>query len=354
MRNGLLFIGEFPPPYGGVTVKDVALCEQIFDGCEVERFNLYLFKQQKSRFFALCLELASAIRRAERIAIGVGSCPRRAALLRIISLLRGRAFLSSVTIFMMGITLPGYLAGHPREIPNFAAVRRIYAEGHSLVRDFEALGVRNASYLPNFRSEEGSREPRPVGDVVRFVFFAKVCREKGADTLLEAVAALNGEGLAPRFCVDVYGHVAPGFEGEFDRLREGLENVRYGGVFDATSEDVYGFLNRYDASSSSSWMEGMSGTNIECKFAGVANIVGDGGLNAESVRDGVDGFVIKAGDVGSLADAMRRVILDHDLLFRMKQSSFASRREFDVAAWRDEVRAVVLGSGGVATAAGGK
>lgn len=343
----ILYIGEFPPPYGGVTVKNVALCEQIFDGYKIELFDLYLFKRRKLEFFSLCLRLSLAVLRAKCIAIGVGSCPRRAVLLKAISLLRGRAFLNNVVIFMMGIALPGYLAQHPREVPRFAAVKRIYAEGRSLVREFEDIGVMNAEYLPNFRSGEGACEPRPVAEVVHFVFFAKVCREKGVDTLLKAAAKLNAEGLSAYFSVDIFGEVSFGFQDEFYCLCERLENVQYKGVFDAAYGNVYKFLNSYDASvSSSSWMEGMSGTNIECKFAGIANIVGDGGLNAESVRHGVDGFVVRAGDVDVLADAMRCVILNHDLLARLKQASFESRLDFETEKWKPIVlKGMGLGEG---------
>ena len=81
----------------------------------------------------------------------------------------------------------------------------------------------------------------------------------------------------------------------------------------------------------------MSGSNIECKFAGVANIVSDAGFNPECVHDGVDGLLVKPRDVESLANAMRNVIEDHELLERLKQGSWEDRVDYDVDTWKQEV-----------------
>lgn len=91
----------------------------------------------------------------------------------------------------------------------------------------------------------------------------------------------------------------------------------------------------------------MSGSNIECKFAGVANIVSSAGFNPECVRDGAEGILVEPRDVDSLAAAMRGVIEDRELLEHLKRGSWESRVEYDVATWRDEVRVQVLADGAV-------
>lgn len=337
-ENSILFIGEFPPPYTGVTIKDVALCEQVLDGFKVEKFNLYQFKFHKYRFPILCASLLKAIRKAEMICIGVGHPFRTCAIFRLAKALRGEPFLNKITVFMMGMGTPSYLQDHKGYIPYVSKGNCIFVEGESLVKSLESLGVHNAVYLPNFRSNKHALSPRPVSEKVRFVYFARVCSEKGADTLLEAIAKLNDTGLESLYEVDIWGHIAPEFEKEFESLLEPLNNAVYRGVFDAAEGDVYQLLNSYDSSvSSSSWREGMSGTNIECKFAGVANIVGDGGLNSESVSNGENGYVVPAGNVSALAEAMASLIEDHDLLYQMKLASFEDRRGFSTDLWKERV-----------------
>lgn len=347
MSNRLLFIGEFPPPYGGVTIKDEMLLADVFDGLDPAVFNLYDFKRRPWIFPALCLCLAREVKLADHIALGLGDNARLSKMLGIIASLRGERFLRNVTAFMMGRTLTTYLAERPGEVGRFQQCGHIYAESRALVAEFEELGVRCASYLPNFRKGDRARAPRPVGDIVRFVYFAQVRPEKGIETLADACARLDSAGLSGRYSVDVYGSVLGGYGDAFEALLARTPAMEYKGAFDAAHGDVYELLNRYDSSSSSSWQEGMSGSNIECKFAGVANIVSSAGFNPECVRDGAEGILVKPRDVDSLAAAMRGVIEDRELLERLKRGSWESRVEYDVATWRDEVRVQVLADGAV-------
>ena len=344
MDRKILFIGEFPPPYGGVTIKDALLRDEVFSSCDIDVFDLYDFKRHPALFPVLGATLMRAILGADRIALGIGSNPRLSTMLGIITKLRGRKFLGSVTVLMMGRELVEYLRENSQHAWKFRAARCIFAESRSLVVDFETVGCLNARYLPNFRKGDNACAPRTVGDVVHFVYFAQVRPEKGFGTLVKAVRALNAEGLRGRFDVSVYGNVVDGYQDEFERLLASASNMEYKGAFDAATGDVYAELNQYDAScSSSSWREGMSGSNIECKFAGIANIVSDAGFNPECVHDGVDGLLVEPRNVDSLAGAMRRVVEDRELLERLKQGSWESRIEYDVATWKQEVLDVVCG-----------
>lgn len=335
------FIGEFPPPYGGVTVKDSLLVEDVLKGWDVERMDLYRFKSEKAKAPMLALKLLVAIRRADRVCVGVGHPFRTCMVFRLARILRGQDFLGNVTVFSMGMGEGGYLREHPRHLQNARRCGCFFAESETLVRELEALGC-TARYLPNFRRGDCAREPRPVGEVVRFVYFAQVRKEKGFDTLCEAARTLNAEGLQGCFSVTVYGNVLEGYEAEFGRLLADVPNMEYKGAFDTSANDVYAELNQYDSSSSSSWREGMSGSNIECKFAGIANIVSDAGFNPECVRDGVEGLLVRPRDVDSLAGAMRSVILDHDLLARLKRGSYDSRIQYDVSIWKKKVLNALL------------
>lgn len=338
----VVFIGEFPPPYGGVTIKDSLLRDEFFNGDDFETFDLYAFKRAPLRFPLHCVSLLGSILGADRIALGIGSNSRLDYLLRIISMVKGRSFLENVTIFMMGRELPGYLAANRGRLGDFSTVHCIYVESNSLVTEFAGLGCPNARYLPNFRNGDGACEPKPVGDTVHFVFFAQVRPEKGIDTLADAALALNAEGYADTFDIDVFGRVIDDYKSEFENLVERVPNMAYKGLVDAASVNIYAILNQYDAAvSSSSWQEGMSGSNIECKFAGIANIVSDAGFNSECVHDGVDGILVEPRDVSSLVTAMRSVIDNPGLLAALKMESYRDRAEYDLGTWKKEVLDVV-------------
>ncbi len=342
MSNRLLFIGEFPPPYGGVTVKDSLLRDEIFSSCDAKFFDLYDFKRRPIALPTLAIELAREIRGADRIALGIGSNSRLSTMLSIIAKLRGREFLGNVTVFMMGRELADYLGENPGQVWKYQAARCIFAESRSLVADFEAVGCCNSRFLPNFRKGDRAREPRAVGDTVHFVYFAQVRPEKGIDTLADAARTLNSEGLVGKFDIAVYGTVVEGFQDEFEHLLSDVPNMMYKGAFDAATGDVCAELNQYDCSvSSSSWREGMSGSNIECKFSGIANIVSNAGFNPECVHGGIDGLLVKPREIDSLAEAMRSIIEDHELLFQLKCGSYDDRNHYDVATWKSGVLDVV-------------
>lgn len=290
------------------------------------------------------MSLLRAVLDADRIALGIGSNSRLDKMLSIIAMLKGRAFLSNVTIFMMGRELPEYLSANTNRLHTFSAVRCIFAESRSLVAEFDCIGCTNSRYLPNFRKGDGACAPRPVGDVVHFVFFAQVRPEKGIDTLAKAAIALNAAGFRGKFDIDVYGRVIEDYKIEFDRILECVPNMRYKGVVDAATANIYSVLNQYDvAISSSSWQEGMSGSNIECKFSGIANIVSDAGFNSECIANEISGLLVKPRDVDSLACAMARVIKDRPFLAQLKLGSFDSRVDYDIATCRQEVLDVVFG-----------
>ena len=343
MSKKLLYIGEFPPPYGGVTIKNSLLAKEVLNGLEPECFDLYCFKKGITKAMGGAVELVRLLKSADRVAVGVGHPARMCWIFKLAKLLRGEAFLGNITVFMMGISTPDYLKSRPRSIADASKVRCIFTESGQLNRKLAELGCANTRYLPNFRKGDRARAPRSVGEVVKFVYFAQVRPEKGFDTLCAACLKLNSDGLDEKYSVAVYGSILESYQVEFSGELESVPNMIYKGAFDAASNDVYAELNHYDASSSSSsWREGMSGSNIECKFAGVANIVSNAGFNPECVEDGVDGLLVEARDVDSLADAMRTCILDHDFLQRLKEGSFASRAKYDVDTWKQEVLDVVF------------
>lgn len=333
----ILFIGEFPPPFGGVTIKNRMLQDQILDVQEGQLFDLYEFKRRNHFIVNVFLDLVKKIRRADRVVIGVGSNPRLVLILRLIVWLKGKRFLEQVTVFVMGSTLPEFLSDHPSKLHLFRRVRCFFVESQTLVAQLAETSLRNTKFLPNVRSNDQTQYPHPTGRIVHFVFFAKVCAEKGVPAILEAVKNLNLKGFAPYFDISFYGPVPECFREQFFDELELCDNAKYFGVFDATTGDILNELSQYDVSVSSSLREGMSGTNIESKFAGIASITSNAGFNTECINHGVDGIIVKPSDVGDLVDAMSLLVTNHDLLDSMKRSSFASRTQYDVTNWRKVV-----------------
>ena len=105
-----------------------------------------------------------------------------------------------------------------------------WVETRALADRLRALGVRNASHLPNFKDvDDVDIDPRvPPGPPYRLCALSRVTPEKGIDNAVRAVAAINGDG-PPVVTLDVFGPIEPSYEERFRRLVDSVPHVRYAG-----------------------------------------------------------------------------------------------------------------------------
>lgn len=137
------------------------------------------------------------------------------------------------------------------------------------------------------------------GERTRFLFMARVMREKGIDELLAAMQRLRAEG-AP-CCLDVLGICEEDYESLL-RQKEKEGWLRYYGY----QKDVRPFIARAHCFVLPSWHEGMANTNLECASSGRPVITSDIPGCREAVIDGVTGYLCKRRDEGSLHAAMKK------------------------------------------------
>ena len=94
-----------------------------------------------------------------------------------------------------------------------------WVETRALADRLSALGVRNASHLPNFKDvDDVDVDPHapPSGPPYRLCTLSRVTPEKGIDNAVRAVAAINGDG-PPMVTLDVFGPIEPSYEERFRR-----------------------------------------------------------------------------------------------------------------------------------------
>ena len=150
-----------------------------------------------------------------------------------------------------------------------------------------------------------------------FLFLGHFGRDKGAAELVQAAALAAGGGRKLR--VDLAGHeTAPH---QRDKLadvaaRAGLEDhVRFLGVLAGPAKQAA--LASAGCVVLPSYVEAMPMAILEAMAHGRAVIATGVGAVAEVITDGVEGFLIAAGDADALADAMTRLAEDPSLRQRM-------------------------------------
>ena len=170
--------------------------------------------------------------------------------------------------------------------------------------------------------------------------------QKGFDLLLRAFA-----GAIPRLPpADCRRLVIVGQGAERERLMRLADSLGVGDRIELAGErkDVASLLAGASLLVSSSRREGFPNVLLEAMAAGLAVIATDcPGATREIVRHGIDGVVVPSGDVGALADALVRLLIDSDERARLGREAVSVLDRFGLprilAAW-DRAFATTIGN----------
>lgn len=186
----------------------------------------------------------------------------------------------------------------------------------------------------------------PRAAVPTFLYVGRLKRYKGVDTALRAFAAASRETPGLAFEIAGQGDDQPRLERLAAALGLGA-TVRFRGfVPEALKRDM---LRRAWAVVFPSPKEGWGISNVEAAACGTPALASDSPGLRESVRHGVTGYLVPHGDVRALADRMRELAGDPQLVERLGRGAraFAETLSWDAAAAATERHlAGVVGKGG--------
>lgn len=224
-------------------------------------------------------------------------------------------------------------------------LRTVIVETEGMLHGLESLGLSNVRKVPNFRdgrhretlSSQYIKSPihYQSGNPFRFIFMARICLEKGVETLLEAVKRLIGTAATP-FKVDFFGNIEPTYQRLFRRHIDdinsvGTQVVEYKGLLDLTASDGYKILSTADAMVfPTEWeTEGFPGSLIDAFMASLPVIATDWNYNREILSDGEDSLIVPPGNAVALAEAMRKMVEGEVEIAAMRVKSGAKASLFD-------------------------
>jgi len=144
---------------------------------------------------------------------------------------------------------------------------------------------------------------------------ARLSPEKGHDCLLDAAKLTVQDGI--KFAVAGAGEME-------EHLRRRIENENIGNVvLLGFLKDVWQLENIMDVQVNASiGAEATSLSLLEGMCLGIPAVVSNSAGNPYVVRDGVSGFVVKAGDAEALAQALRRIKNDEQLRQELSNGAF--------------------------------
>ena len=168
------------------------------------------------------------------------------------------------------------------------------------------------------------------------LYASKFMPRKHPDDVVRAMKVLRGEGVRASLLLVGTGEM----EGELRALvaESGLEGVIFGGfVNQAELPRVYAASDIFVLPAENEpW--GLIVNEVMC--AGLPVVVaGEVGCVPDLVHDGENGYLMRAGDVASLADALRRMLSSDALRREMGRKSLATIRSWSYERCRQGVRA---------------
>lgn len=234
--------------------------------------------------------------------------------------------------------LPEFLEQHKWLVRFLTKFDGIYAEAASMVRRLNQAGCGNVFLLRNFkRMEPVKLEKHIYQKPYKVCTFSRITAEKGIETAVRAVLAVNRMKNDTFITLDIYGQIADGYKSRFmELLSEADDAVTYKGeVAPDKSVDV---LRTYDALLFPTYYpgEGVPGTVIDAFFAGVPVIASDWRYNREIITDRMTGIIYK--DDRQLEQYLLRLDTHTEELCRMARNCIAESEKYTEAEFLETIR----------------
>lgn len=324
------YIGSFPPPYGGVTIKNSIWFHELKNIINVVKIEVSKKPIPMIYFFIKVLYCS-------RYIIAVSGDHNRILVTKMLDRIFPWKLRKSI-ILIMGGTFGKQIAENRNLVRYFSHYKAVFVELESMKKDLLDAGLTNVHYVPNCRKRPfESYDVKEAGQRLKCVTFSMIYPEKGIDLVLETARRMPG--------VDFFfwGEIKREYEIVFLEQIKQSENCTYCGVYKHEDGEVYAILNQYDLLLFPTRYknEGMPGTLIESKIAGLPAVVSRWAHNTEMVTHMHDGIVMETNDVEGLINAIKLLDGNRDLLMQMKESAKLESEKYIIDRYINDVVCVI-------------
>lgn len=317
----ILYCGGFPPPYGGVTVKNSLLTAELeARGCRILRLDTRKAKRNPLHLVNQTARLLLA--RKEQVIVANSRAGRRQ--LTMLLAKCNPAALRDALLIVMGGSMAKDIAEDEAYIAALKQYRQIFVETPSMEQELRQLGFTNLSLYPNCRPDLRVKAIRPTGQRLSCLFFSLVSPDKGVDLILEAAQKL------PDIQFTFYGPVEQGYEEVFQKSVSALPNCSWQGVFPGNDPSLYPLLNGYDLLLLPTLCatEGVPGILAESKLAALPSVVTDIARNRELIYHDDNGIVLSENTAQCLTQVLAELAERADYVDTLKASALRDAERF--------------------------
>lgn len=331
-----IYFGKFPAPYGGVTIKNKLIFDNLSKHIDVKQSRFFEDRPGKLvRIYSLIIDLI--FNRKKPLILGVSKDSLKR--ITIIMYYLNKKLMSKSTVMVMGGTFPDMVEKDSKLKSYINKYKFIYVETEGMKKKMQQNGVKNARVFPNCRENYITNNIKESNsDNLKCVFFSLISEEKGADLVVDAFNLLSQS--QEKITVDFYGHIDREFEKKFLKKISSNIYMNYKGIFKANQKnDVYEKLKEYDLLLfPTKWKnEGVPGILVESKIAGIPAIVSDINYNSEIVEHEKSGVVLVENNAENVAKAIKVINIDRVYLKKLKVGAKNSSEKYIIDNFINEI-----------------
>ena len=305
-----LFIGPFPPPYAGPTVKNDILFKELSKHIVIRKMDTTLWKSQKIRsFFKIMLS------KEKKIVLAVSKNGRLLLPLLRLKKMFSRNFEYSLLPMGDGLNkelVCSNLVTRKLLVFGLKKTRSLFIQTHKQYREFnEKFPTLSVIYFPSFKNMP-KRKLQYIfeKDVFKVVYVSTVKAAKGILTLINAIS-----GVDEKVLLDIYGPIEDSFRTNFYKEISKHENINYCGTLEPST--VSETINKYQLFVFPTYWdtEGFANVLVDAMIASVPIIASDWNYNAEIVKSNYNGELFKPNDANDLKSKIVYLIKDKNKRF---------------------------------------
>lgn len=245
---------------------------------------------------------------------------------------RGR----SLHYVVIGGWLPQFLQTRKRLARALKGFDGIYVETSTMKTALEAQGFRNIFLMPNCKPLAVLSEDElvyPTGTPYRLCTFSRVCKEKGIEDAVHAVASVNETLGYTAYTLDIYGQVDGGQTEWFEQLmKPAPHEVQYKGSV-AYDQSVAVIKNYFALLFPTQYYtEGIPGTIIDAYAAGVPVISSKWESFSDVIQEGTTGVGYSFRAFDELVEVLIRLADHPEIMIEKKIPCLRLAQEYTPSA----------------------
>ncbi len=335
----ILFIGEFPPPNGGITLLVKCLADElgVNNGLELKKLDIVQPRKRakgKIKLPKILDNIVAMLLYQFQLLIVIGKCDvvtihlpsMKIWTYGFYALILSKLFRKPIVVRKFAGTDVNSYKFIMKTMTKFVLKHSdaYLCETKYLVDIARADKIEPTFWFPNHRKMPDLESIPFRSECRKIAFLGLVRKEKGVEDL--CLAAKDFKNAQ----VDIYGPLYGDISLEF---MENCKNVTYKRSLDI--EEIFETLSQYDALILPSYREGYPGVIIESYGVGIPVITS----NLPSLMEIVDdnsGLFVTPGVLGDITDAVNKLASDNVYYNKLQEGARKKAKLFSVEHWADE------------------